>query len=455
MNANYRKSAQKAPSITKHQERTKYPGKKVLENFGTYSLPLVFGVTSILEIPPRTTRSKSSVHCTWFKINLLFTTSKPIILKEVPNGPNEYCNHHQCDGNESIRTLCIRKMHVHSIESRHEDGKERKNIDDGEDAHDGVRFVAQQRLMRFVQCITHFLGGFQQRPLALDGIQNVIEVDAEVGRNEFLVLVLQHGNERALRLDDAAHGDDVALHAENVAVHAGFGFTFEELLLHGAKSLLDGIHQRKPLVEELAHEFVEEIARSFLQVFQLLLLKIRDLLHHRGNERNLAAVDGDDEIRTQKDVHFFLHDAVVLAHVRNVKHQENVLFIFLDLRSLVLAEAVLYVKIVEMVALLQLAEFLLGRICVIAPTDSLMDDFRHKSGELPFFLARKIFASRIGGDDFRQHFVIAHAVPLRLEENKEEKGGAPQHPEKTHGEELDVFHAGNDEDKTDDAEPEE
>ena len=123
------------------------------------------------------------------------------------------------DREEGKHILRHRQTDVHAVETCDEDRKEREDVDDREDADDGVRFVAQEGFVRFVQRLAHFFCGFKERPLALDGVQNIVKVDAKIGHDELLVLVLQDRDERSLRLDDAAHGDDVAFYREDIPVH--------------------------------------------------------------------------------------------------------------------------------------------------------------------------------------------------------------------------------------------
>ena len=233
--------------------------------------------------------------------------------------------------------------------------------------------------MRVLERLAEFFVCIQERPLPLNGIEDVVEVERQLLRNELLVLVLQRCNKRSLREENAAHGNDVSLESHDLAEEIHMLLALEETVFNFTELPGNGVHQREHIIKKLAHELVEQKTRTILEILPLHLLRLIHLLPETIDDGEIPLVEGGNEVLPQKDIHLlFENTPCTLLQVRDVEHEENVVVVLLDFWPLMKTQAVLNIKFMKPVLLLQLKKVLLRRIAVVIPCNVLVGERAHR-----------------------------------------------------------------------------
>src|SRR4029077_2712923 len=103
------------------------------------------------------------------------------------------------------------EVDVHAEEAGDDGQRQQHDAEDGEDVEDVVLLVRDERLVRVLERLDYFLVVVEQVPDALARVDDVVEVELELLRQEALDAALELPERRTLRLDDLAVGDDLLL----------------------------------------------------------------------------------------------------------------------------------------------------------------------------------------------------------------------------------------------------
>src|SRR5206468_10393368 len=98
-------------------------------------------------------------------------------------------------------------------------------------------------------------------PNPLGGVDDVVEVELELLREEALDVALEQPQRRALGLDDLAVADDLLLDVRDVADDRA-RLPFEHLVLDRVELVPDLVEDREAVVEEVVEHLVEQPAGS-------------------------------------------------------------------------------------------------------------------------------------------------------------------------------------------------
>ena len=115
-------------------------------------------------------------------------------------------------------------------------------------------FVVLERLDDFLVVV-------EVVPDALGRVDDVVEVELELLRQETLDVPLEHAQGRALRLDDLPVADDLLLDVRDVADDF-FGAALEHVVLERVELVADLVEDREAVVEEVVEHLVEQTARA-------------------------------------------------------------------------------------------------------------------------------------------------------------------------------------------------
>ena len=117
------------------------------------------------------------------------------------------------------------------------------------------------RLVRVLERLDDFLVVVEDVPDALGGVDDVVEVELELLRQEPLDVALEQAQGRALRLDDLPVADDLLLDVRDVADDL-FGAALEHVVLERVELVPDLVEDREAVVEEVVEHLVEQAARA-------------------------------------------------------------------------------------------------------------------------------------------------------------------------------------------------
>src|SRR5262249_52739999 len=136
-------------------------------------------------------------------------------------------------------------------------------------------------------------------PDPLRRVDDVVEVEVELLRQEAAEAALEDAEGRALRLDDLPVADDLLLRVREVADDI-VGAALEDVVLERVELVADLVEDREAVVEEVVEHLVQESAgtlREELLAELLVLLAAAEQARHReqldGRQRD--QVVGPDE----------------------------------------------------------------------------------------------------------------------------------------------------------------
>ncbi len=141
-------------------------------------------------------------------------------------------------------------------------------------AQDVVLAVRDHRLVRRLERLDDLLVVVELVPDPLDGVDDVVEVELELLRQEPLDPPLEHAQRRALGLDDLAVGDDLLLDVRDVADDV-LGAPSNMSSSIRVELVADLVEDREAVVEEVVEHLVEQAARALREQLLAELLVVR------------------------------------------------------------------------------------------------------------------------------------------------------------------------------------
>src|SRR5581483_5903058 len=226
---------------------------------------------------------------------------EPALVAEEGHHAADRGEHQPADRPEPGARSLARKDHVHAEDARDHEQREHDERDDREDLEHLVLPVRHDRLVRRLERLDHFLVVVEHVPDALGAVDDVLEVELEVLRQEALDLALEQTERRAFRLHDLAVADDLLLDVRDVA-HDLFGTAFEDVVLERVELVADLVEDREAVVEEVVEQLVEQAAgaaREQLLAERLVVFAALEQPRHRqqlhGRERH-QVVGADEEV---------------------------------------------------------------------------------------------------------------------------------------------------------------
>src|SRR5207249_7421535 len=102
------------------------------------------------------------------------------------------------DRPEGLMRVLAREEDVHPEDARDQRERQKDDAEDRQDAEDVVLAMRDDRLVRVLERLHHFLVVVEQVPDALGRVDEVIEVELEVLRKEALDVPLEQSQRRTL-----------------------------------------------------------------------------------------------------------------------------------------------------------------------------------------------------------------------------------------------------------------
>jgi hypothetical protein len=155
-----------------------------------------------------------------------------------------------------------REVHIHPEDAREERQREQDDAHHRQDLQAVLLAVRDERLVRRLEPLDDFLVVVEQVPDPFGGVDDVVEVELEILRQEALGVPLEDTERRALRLDDLAVRDDLLLRVRDVADDL-VARSLEDLGLDRVELRPDLVEDREAVVEEVVEDVVEEISGPF------------------------------------------------------------------------------------------------------------------------------------------------------------------------------------------------
>src|SRR5581483_5167587 len=140
--------------------------------------------------------------------------------------------------------------------------RQQDDAEHGQDPQDVVLAVRDHRLVRVLERLDDLLVVVEDVPDALGGVDDVVEVEVELLRQEPLEPALERAQGRALRLDDLPVADDLLLRVREVADDA-LRAALEDVVLERVELVPDLVEDREAVVEEVVEDLVEDAPRTF------------------------------------------------------------------------------------------------------------------------------------------------------------------------------------------------
>src|SRR3989338_1565562 len=234
---------------------------------------------------------------------------QPSLPRKERHHPHTDCCHDAKEDFKPQRMTAERQLHVHPPCARDDRERDTDHRVHRQDSDDLVRFVLEPGTVGVLERFDHFLGGFEKGPLAFDRVADVIVVERKILGNELTVLVLKRSDDRALRENNAAHGDDISVERDQIAEDISLLFAFEELVFQTTKIFGNRIHEREALLKEKPHELVEKVPRTVLQVFLTFSRRLVETTPELVQSRNFPFMKGDHKILSKEHVDLFLKNA--------------------------------------------------------------------------------------------------------------------------------------------------
>src|SRR5438270_477553 len=197
-----------------------------------------------------------------------------------------------------------------------------------------------------IERLDDFLVVVEDVPDALGGVDDVVEVQLELLRQEAFDVPLEHAQRRALRLDDLAVADDLLLDVRDVA-HDLFGASLEDVVLERVELEADLVEYREAVVEEVVEHLVQQAARALREELLAERLVLFAAAEEARERQQLDRRQGDEVVRPDEGVELRgvqpLDRAVVDREVENAE-EVALVGVVVDLRPLALREDVLDVE---------------------------------------------------------------------------------------------------------------
>src|SRR5215211_1882588 len=272
--------------------------------------------------------------------------SEPALPAEKAEQPHQQHRHHGDDHPERMSRSLAGERDIHPEEARDDRQRQEHDAEDREHAQDLVLPVRDYRLVRVLERLDDLLVIVEQVPDPLGRVDDVVEVELQLLRQEPLDVALEQAQRRALGLDDLAVGDDLLLDVGDVADDL-LRTPFEQLVLERVELVRDLVEDGEAVVEEVVEDFVQQPARSLREE-----LPTKDVVRLAAAEkprdrRQLDVRQRYEVVGTDEDVELAgVQPAGRLVEHGKVEDDEEValLRVVVDLRALALREHVLDVE---------------------------------------------------------------------------------------------------------------
>src|SRR5919106_299294 len=268
---------------------------------------------------------------------------EPALPAEERDGAQE----EQCHDGDHGRETGRAEPEVHAEDPGDQRQRQEDDAEHREELEPVVLPVRDHRLVRCLERLHDLLEVVEEVPDPLRGVDDVVEVDLEVLREETLRVALQHAQRRALGLDDLAVGDDLLLGVRDVADDL-LGTPLEHVVLDRVQLRPDLVEDRKAVVEEVVEDVVEEIAGALREEIRPQVRIVFAAPEEVRDRQELGVRQRDEEVRAEEDVELGRVQALdALVVEGEVEDDEEIVRVLVDLRSLALGEDVFDVELVE------------------------------------------------------------------------------------------------------------
>src|SRR4051794_9779990 len=206
--------------------------------------------------------------------------------------------------------------------------------------------MRDERLVRVLERLDDFLVVVEDVPDALGRVDDVVEVELQLFRQETLDVTLEQAQSGTLRLDDLPVADDLLLDIRDVA-HDLFGATLEHVVLERVELEADLVEDREAVVEEVVEDLVEQATGSLREELLAERLVLFAATEEARQRQQLDRRQGDEVVRADEHVELRRVQPLDRAVVdREVKDAEEVALVgvVVDLRPLALREDVFDVE---------------------------------------------------------------------------------------------------------------
>src|SRR4051794_21549472 len=300
------------------------------------------------------------------------TALEPATPAEVEDETDQDQRHQPEDDEEPGGVALVGDPGVHPHDAGDQRQRQDHDADRGQHPEDVVEAVGDHRLVGLLQRLGDLLVVLEHVPDPLVGVDDVVEVDleVEVGREVALLDLLEVAQHRSLRPDHLAEVDDLLLDVGDIAYDL-LRAPLEDVVLERVELVADLAQHREAVVEAVVDEAVEQVARAAREeLFAQLLLgptALEQVLNRLqglvGDRHHIAGPDEEVELARAQSPGGGIED-------REVKDDEEVVVIDVDLRPLVAREHVLEVEGVEVEVLLQPGSLQCARTLDVDPAQA-------------------------------------------------------------------------------------
>src|SRR6478609_3211349 len=195
------------------------------------------------------------------------------------------------------------EVHVHPEEAGEKRQRQQHDAEDREHVEDVVLLVRDQRLVRVLERLHDFLVVVEQVPDALARVDEVVEVELELLRQELpLDLPLELPQRRPLRLDDLAVGDDLLLDLVDVGDEVARALVLADRLVDLLELEADLVEDREAVVVEVVEHLVEEAARAAREELVAEVLVLLTAAEEEADRAQLDRGERDEVVRADEGI---------------------------------------------------------------------------------------------------------------------------------------------------------
>ncbi len=255
-----------------------------------------------------------------------------------------------------------RQLHVHSIKPRDHGERQQHYRKRGENFNDLVGLVANEDFIGVLESLGQIFKVFQTAPNFLNFIHHVVEVHFQFFGEEFFILMLKLSNDRTLRRNDAAAGDDVFFEPQNVPHHVFFRLAVEHVGLNRVHGPFHVIQYREHVVEQLPDDDVQQVTAPLLQHVLAGEFIAFAFFHERTDCFQLRLVQGDEVVLPDKNIHLFLYDALAARIIKGeMEYNKQIIVVVVDFGPLHFGQTVFQIQFVKIMLFFEhFHRFLIG-----------------------------------------------------------------------------------------------
>src|SRR5439155_15050056 len=238
------------------------------------------------------------------------------------------------------------EIHVHPEDPRDEGHRQQDHADHGEHAQDVVLAVVDRGLVRVLERLDDLLVVVEDVPDALGRVDDVVEVELELLRQEPLDVALEQPQGRSLGLDDLAVADDLLLDVRDIADDL-VGAALEDVVLERVELVPDLVEDWEAVVEEIVEDVVEQVARALAEELRAELEILMTAAEKPRHRQELDVRQGDEVVLADERVELGCVQALdALVVDREVQDDEEVavVAVLVDLRALAPRQHVLEIE---------------------------------------------------------------------------------------------------------------